>query len=416
VERHCLLPEDVRAHNRGLLLRVVNEEGPLSRRDLAHRTGLSIPTVAAIVADLLIQGYVRESLGARSNLRGPRASLVGLVRDAAVVMGVDVGVRRVRIGLCDLSGLVPDVVEVPVDGTASAGDVLDAAVRAAAPLVARAGSRLSGVGVAVPGPVDAAGRRSAVSLPLGWRDVPVAEHLELALGVPATVEYNVRAMAQAEALHGLGRCVENLLYVEVGDGVGFSFAVGGVPFRQGAHGVSELGHHQVAAAGPRCGCGALGCLEAYVAEPYLRQRLWQVAPGNPVLDGALRRGLPPLEVLDLAVRAGEAAAGSVLDDVVTHVSTAIALNVNVFSPRRVALGGMLAQAPKDILTRLVSATRTRVCAVLRGTVEIEPSALGAHAGVLGAAATALDRLLYRAGGHRAGGSRLDLPSLSRPAR
>lgn len=399
MQRRCLLPEDVRAHNRGLLLRLVNEDGPLSRRELAHRTGLSIPTVATIVSELLGLGYVMESFAApRSNLRGPKASQVALVADAALMLGVDVGVDRLQIGLCDLSGVeVPDVVQVAPPAGATAEQVLDCAVRLAAPLVTRAGSRLRGVGVGVPGPVDPAGRRSMVSLALGWRDVAVADRFEEAFAIPATVEYNVRAMALAEAYHGLGRQAENLLYVQVGDGVGFSLVVSGVPFRQGAHGVSELGHQQVALDGPRCVCGAVGCLEARLAEPYLRRRLRRVSRDSQPLARALRCGLAPLSALDVAVRAGDSRAEAVLADFVEHLSTAIALNVNVFSPTRVALGGIMADAPPDVLSRLVKATQERVCVVLRDAVQIEQSALGLNAGVLGAATCALDQLLYRGG-------------------
>jgi predicted NBD/HSP70 family sugar kinase len=312
-------------------------------------------------------------------------------------MGVDVGLDRIQIGLCDLSGLVPGVVEVPLCAGRTPSQALDAAVSAAVPLVDRAGARLCGVGVGVPGPVDAAGRRSVVSLALGWRDVAVADRFERAFGMPATVEYNVRAMALAEVYHGLGRQAENLLYVQVGDGVGFSFVVSGVPFRQGAHGVSELGHHQVAQDGPRCVCGAIGCLEARLAEPYLRRRLRHVAKDCPALARALRRGLAPLSALSVSVRAGEGRADAVLADFVEHLSTAIALNVNVFSPTRVALGGILADAPADVSNRLVEATRARICRVLREEVLIEQSMLGRYTGVLGAATSALDHLLYRGG-------------------
>jgi glucokinase len=156
-----------------------------------------------------------------------------------------------------------------------------------------------------------------------------------------------------------------------------------------------MGHHQVAQDGPRCVCGAIGCLEARLAEPYLRRRLRHVAKECPEVAHALRHGEAPLSAVAWGVRAGECRAEAVLDDFVEHLSTAIALNVNVFSPTRVALGGILADAPKDVLDRLVDATRARVFRVLRDAVRIEPSTLGRYTGVLGAATAALDCLLYR---------------------
>jgi predicted NBD/HSP70 family sugar kinase len=397
VDRRSWLPEDLRAYHRGVLLRLLSEEGPLTRRELAQRSGLSLPTAASIVSGLLTAGHISESMPwtGRGAPRGPRAGLLALARHAHVVLAVDVCATRLRVGLCDLSGVVSQVVPVPVQPGADPGAVLGLAIDAARPLVRMAGRRLIGVGVGVPGPVDHDGRRSLLSLPLGWRDVPVAERFEEAFGVPAVVEYNVRAMAVAEARHGLGVRAENLLYVHLGTSLGVAFVVDGRAFRQGAHGVSELGHHQVVEDGPRCSCGAVGCLEAVLGEAYLRQRIRDAAKESPALAPLVRRGMAVLELLDRAARTGDGPAGAILDDVVTHLSTAVALSVDMLSPARVALGGELATAPKDVLERIHQASHTKISRLLRDQVRIERSAIGRHPGVLGAGTVALDRLFYR---------------------
>jgi predicted NBD/HSP70 family sugar kinase len=397
VDRRSWLPEDLRAYHRGLLLRLIGEEGPLTRRDLAQRSGLSIPTAASIVSGLLSAGLVVETSpwSERVAPRGPRAGLLALARHAHLVLAMDLCANRLRAGLCDLSGVVSEVVSVPVHGTIEPARLLDLAVDTARPLAEAAGSRLIGVGIGVPGPVDDEGRRSLLALPLGWRDVPVAVRFEEAFGVPAVVEYNVRAMALAEARHGLGLRAENLLYVHLGESFGVAFLVDGLPFRQGAHGVSELGHQRVVENGPRCSCGADGCLEAVLGTSYLRQRLRAAAADSSVLGPLLRRRLQVLELLDIAVRGGDAAAGAVLDDVVTHLSTAVAVSVDMLSPTRVALGGELATAPKEVLDRIHDASRAKVSRVLRDQVRIERSEIGRYPGVLGAGTVALDRLFYR---------------------
>ena len=396
MDRRSWLPEDLRAYHRGLLLRMLSEEGAQTRRDLAQRTGLSIPTVASIVAELLVAGQVGETVPACEGVapRGPRAAVLTLSRHAQVVLGVDVCANRIRAGLCDLSGVVSEVVSVPAP-RATAESLLDRAVEAVRPLVESAGDRLIGVGVAVPGPVDPDGRRSLLALPLGWHDVPVAERFEEAFGVPAVAEYNVRAMALAEARHGLGVRAENLLYVHLGASLGVAFVIDGRPFRQGAHGVSELGHHRVVERGPRCSCGEVGCLEALLGEEYLRRRVRDAAAERPALAALVRRRLPVLELLDLAAIDGDDAATEILDDVVTHLSTVVALSVDLLSPSRVALGGELATAPKEVLERLCEAIRAKVSQLLRDQVRVERAVIGRHPGVLGAGTVALDRLFYR---------------------
>jgi predicted NBD/HSP70 family sugar kinase len=383
-----------------LLLRLLTEQGPLSRRELAGRTGLSIPTVSSIVTDLTSEGYLTESIPRvhRPARRGPRASVVTLSRHGYTFLGVDIGPQEVRLGLTDLSGLVTRAARAPFERGAPAERVIDLAVATAAPLVEAAGRTMVAVGVGVPGPVDPERRRCVLSLALGWRDdIDVADRFERAFDKPTVVDYNVRAMAVAEARYGLGQRAENLLYVHVGDGVGFGFIVDGKPFRQGAHGVSELGHHQVADDGPRCRCGAVGCLEALLSEPYLRSRVEQAARRSPILARARHQHRALLEMLDAAACAGDEVAKGLLAEFVEHLSTAIALNVNVFSPTRVALGGILATAPKEVLEQVLSATRTKICSVFRDHVSIEPTLLGRHAGLLGAATVALDRVFYERG-------------------
>ncbi|GAA1809323.1 ROK family transcriptional regulator [Planosporangium flavigriseum] len=400
MDRRSWLPEDVRAHNRGLLLRLLTEQGPLSRRELAGRTGLSIPTVSSIVTDLTSEGYLTESIPRtyRPARRGPRASVVTLSRHGYMFLGVDIRTDEVRLGLTDLSGLVTRAARAPFERGAPAERVIDIAVAAATDIVEAAARTMVAIGVGVPGPVDPARRRCVLSLALGWRDdIDVADRFERALDKPTVVDYNVRAMAVAEARYGLGQRAENLLYVHIGEGVGFGFVVDGKPFRQGAHGVSELGHHQVSDDGPRCRCGSIGCLEAVLSESYLRSRVEQGARRSPVLARARRQHRGVLDILDAARRAGDEIADDLLAEFTDHLSTTIALNVNVFSPTRVALGGILATAPKEVLNRALSATRTKICSVLRDKVTVEPSTLGQHAGLLGAATVALDHVFYERG-------------------
>jgi predicted NBD/HSP70 family sugar kinase len=398
VYRRSWLPQDLRAYHRGLLLRLMAERGALTRREMAEFTGMSIPTVASIAAELLAAGHVTEAVPPADVVasRGPRATVLALASDSLAVIGVEVGVDRLRVAACDLSGVASEVTTVPLPRGGPPQQVLALAVEAARPLAQTAGDRLLGAGIAVPGPVDPQGRLSRLALPLGWRDIPVAEPFETALGVPAVVEYNVRAMAVAEARHGLGRSAENLLYVHLGKSIGIAFVVDGRPFRQGAHGVPELGHQRVVDRGPRCSCGETGCLEAVLGEDYLRRRLRGLVARDGARDASpARRGSPVLDLLEAAVRAGNDDAAEILDDVVGYLSTAIGMSANVLSPARIALGGDLASASGGVLDRIVDATRAKVSQLVRDQMLIERSAIGRYPGLLGAGTVALDRLFYR---------------------
>jgi len=388
-----------------MLLRLLDEQGAMTRGELTDRTGLSLPTVASIVSDLVVRGCVTEvGLRARSARRGPRAAAVALKRTAYQAVGVYLGATDIWVGRCDLSGAVVGARRIPVPSGASPPDVLRAAITAVGPLVRTAGPALLGIGVAVPAPVDADRRRTGRTLATAWQDVPVADAFTTALHTPAVVEYNVLALA--EARHGFGRGVSSLLYLHVGVGVGIAFLVDGEPVAHGGRGISELGHRPVVPDGPVCTCGASGCLEAVLREPYLRSLVQKAAGQSPLLDSAAREHRAPLHALVAAGEQGDPMAGALLAQYLDHLTTGLATAVDVLSPSCVALGGMLAQAPKEVLEQLHDALYPKLSAPLRDQVSVRPSAIRPHPGVLGGATVAFEHFFYAGGPPaKAGGSR-----------
>jgi predicted NBD/HSP70 family sugar kinase len=388
------VPGDLRALHRALVLRLLDERGPLPRAEIAEATGLSIPTAGSIVADL-IRSRVLTEMGfqPRTHERGPRAILVGLAEEIRAV-GVYIGIGRIGVGRSDLRGSIEERRTVRFDLSAAPEAVLDRAIAAAVPLVSGP-DPVRCIGVAVPGPVDVRGHRTLVrSAPLGWRDLAIAERFEAAFGIPTRVEYNVDAMARAEYRYGRWRRPDTLLYLHLGVGVGFEYLVGGKPILHAAAGVSELGHHRVAQAGPRCACGVAGCLESLTNTGYLRARI-----AGTLGDGALpaKGSRHLLRTLCTAIDAGDRRAGAVLDEFADHLSTGIAAAVNMLSASRISLGGLLATAPAAAHERIRRFLDSKVSAVLREDLDVHPSPLRPHPGVLGAATSALEHQFFQPG-------------------
>ncbi|WP_433333496.1 ROK family protein [Spirillospora sp. CA-294931] len=379
---------ELRVQNRGLLLRVLRDNGPVPRSELARRTGLSATTITKVVAGLIDEGLVTEGGDAPGEGRVGRPAIdVALVREARAVCGVQVRGGAARVGLCDLrAGLITGE-EIAFARDTDPAEVLDRIAALAGDLIDRSGydrERILGVGVAAPGPVDAAERRNVLSINLGWRDVPFADHLEGALGLPTVVDHNVRAMALAESRYGIG--ADNLLYVYVRTGVGAGLVIGGRPFRPGAHGVTELGHLRVVEKGRRCACGSTGCLETVVSEPILLEQIQGtigLAPGQGVLAA-----------LEGAAEAGDARATTILDELVEHLTTALASAVNLLNPELIVLGGVFADAPGGTLDRVRTSLYSKAFPILRDSVRLASTSLGLDAGVIGGAASALDRFFY----------------------
>jgi glucokinase len=239
---------------------------------------------------------------------------------------------------------------------------------------------LEAIGVAAPGPVD---RRTGVlrnppNLP-GWRDVPLAERLEAAFGVPVRVENDANAAALAEHRFGAGRGTADLVFLTMSTGIG-----GGVlscgKLVTGAQGFAgELGHIAVVPNGRRCACGLRGCLEAYCGGQALTTWLRRNTPTSSRIferaEGARARIGPELWLESL--REGDAFAAEVLSSWLDRLAIGIASIVMAFDPERIVLGTIAVAAGEALcFAPLRERVGARLWPAQRAALSIVPGALG----------------------------------------
>lgn len=374
-------------HERAIM-RLIRDAGPCSRTALAAELGVSATTITKTVAPLLARGYLTEhDPGGEARVGRPAIPLAA-VPEAVTVCGVQLGVGVANIGLADGRARVRLERSMTFDPHSDPPAVLDRVAGAVGRILARdGGAPCIAAGVAAPGPVDAARRTNLMSVNLGWRDVPIAEVLEARLGVPVHVDHNVRSMALAETLYG-GHDARDLAYVYVRTGVGLGLVLDRRPFYPGLHGLSELGHLRAVEGGAACSCGARGCLETVLSEPYLLDR----ARAAGLLDGgADDRAV--LTVVESAAASGSRPAAAIRADLVHHLANALAGVVNLFNPRLILLGGIFEAAPAPLLADVRAATGRVVFPFLRGQFRIDRAVLRGP-GVVGGAALALEAVLY----------------------
>ncbi|MFL5238887.1 MAG: ROK family protein [Rhizomicrobium sp.] len=80
--------------------------------------------------------------------------------------------------------------------------------------------RLLGIGVAMPGFIDAIRGICLRSDRFGWNDVPIAQMMASAIGKPVWADNDVNAYAIAQTLFGFGRMRRSALVLILGTGVG----------------------------------------------------------------------------------------------------------------------------------------------------------------------------------------------------
>lgn len=247
---------------------------------------------------------------------------------------------------------------------------------------AAGGGPLEMIGIAAPGPVD---RRTGIlrnppNLP-GWRDVPLAQALHEAFGVPVRIENDANAAALAEHRFGAGRGTDDMVYLTMSTGVGGGVVSGG-RLIVGSNGFAgELGHMPVVRGGLRCHCGLRGCLEAYVGGQAWAKRLRRRTPESSRVHALATgdRARIGSELLLAAAKEGDAFARAELSRWLDFLALGIAGVVMAFDPERIVLGTIAVAAGEALC---FAPLRERVAALVwPGQAErlvIVPAALGAE--------------------------------------
>ena len=245
--------------------------------------------------------------------------------------------------------------------------------------------------LAVPGLILAAENKVIISPNLHEiENIPLDEEIGRRTGLYVTVENDANAAAWGEFRYGAGKDVEHQIFITLGTGVGGGVITHGVLLR-GADGAGgELGHVTIESAGPRCGCGNHGCLEALASGTAIRRRAREVASDQPY--SALGRLAIEREVLGEDVtrlaHEGDEAALQVLQETGRWLGIGLAGFVNTFNPEVIAVGGGAARAGELILGPARKEVQLRAQSPSRDTVEIKEATLGPESGALGAAALA----------------------------
>ena len=368
------------------LLRLVWEEQPISRAEIARRATLSRSTVSDGVAPLLASGLVVES-GIGESRGGRRPIVLTFQDDAHVLIGIDVAIDGVRVVATDLRGRVLGRRQVthPVgtdpEGTRALIVSLVEACLADDGIMA---DRLLGLGVALPSPIDPRqpGRVHPLALP-AWHGRHGLEMLVPRFGVPVLIDNDANLGALAERWWGAARGVDDFTYIKLATGVGSGHMIDGRIYRGGTGVAGEIGHLTIDPHGLPCNCGNRGCLGTYVGSDALVARARHLAPQVP----DTRMALDELSVstIQQAALAGDPLAIQVMHETAEVLGIAVAGVLNLLNPQMVILDGGLARLEEQLLQPLRETVMRRTFVSAVASASIRSSTLGEYGVALGAA-------------------------------
>lgn len=305
-------------------------------------------------------------------------------------IGIDVGGTNLKAGAVTEDGEVRSVCRMPAGDISTAGEfvhALSVLARNAAEQAGIAPQQTEAVGIGIPGAVQ--GDRVLYTCNLPLKEVPLGTLFRRELDVPVFLGNDADCAAIGEWCFGAGRGTRDFLTVTLGTGIGAGMILGG-KLHTGMGAAGEAGHMVIHGDGLSCTCGRRGCWEQYASATGLIRRtrrrmterpeslLHEVAAKNGAVDGRT--------AFEAAQRGDETALG-ICREYVEDLALGIVNLANLLHPERIAIGGGVADAPKELLLQPLQELVERNSYARYGgkITEIVKAKRGNEAGILGAA-------------------------------
>ncbi len=378
----------LKAYNETYILNLIRVEKNLSRADISKATGLSATAAGGIVSSLIEKGYICES-GTGESKGGRRPVMLELRKDSFYSIGLDVDVDSVSFILMDITGrVVLEWTSLLTENTPTvAASIAAKEIKGLLKNRRLRTDKLLGIGISVPGMVDAETRRVVLAPNLGWEDADFGGMLKDEMNLPVYIENEAMASAICENWIGACQNVDNFICVNIKSGIGAGIFTGGRLYRGTGGSAGEVGHIVVDESGLRCGCGNLGCLETIASTG----RIVEKARGM-VMKGAKSQlsGIESVNEIRLshivkAARAEDEVARDLLNEAAGYIGIALSFLVNTLNPSKIVLGKdfvVYGDLVMDTLRRVIDRKALKRPA---GNVEIAMSEMGEKSSTLGAA-------------------------------
>jgi len=340
--------DQIKQTNAGVVYRLIDQLGPVSRIDLSRLAQLAPASITKIVREMIEAHLVQETEIQEPGSRGRPAVGLMVETEAWHYLSVRINRGEINLALRDLSSKL--VVE----------EQLALAQQDTTPLLERIIThidqffirhqqkleRLTAIAITLPGIIDT---ENGIVHRMPFYDVlemPLGPALETRTGVPVFIQHDISAWTMAESLFGASRGARDVIQVVIDHNVGAGVVTDGRLLHAGSSSLVEIGHTQVDPYGKRCYCGNHGCLETIasidsvleLAQQRMNQSMGSLLHGQPL----------NVETLCEAAVKGDLLAQDIIAGVGTNVGRILAIMVNLFNPQKILIGSPLNRA-SDIL-------------------------------------------------------------------
>lgn len=391
----------LREANLSAVLRLIQAQAPISRAQLAVATGLNKSTVSSLVDDLIERRLVHE-IGLNSAGTGRPATLLEIDPLGGHIVGLELGVDFVAVGIADFSGNLVWQRKEDADPMQGQDRMLEQALHLVKDAIAagkKKGYRFLGMGLATPGTVDLNEGVLIFAPNLHWKDVPFRKIFSDATKLKILIDNDANAAAIGEHLFGCARFTRDFIFVFAGVGIGGGLFLNGKLYRGKNGYAGEIGHSPIIADQSQapCHCGNRGCWETHVNQFSIIQRVRArlEVKRDSIIPKLMADSNAPLSIalIKQAADAGDQEAAASFAEAGRAMGQGFAGLINIFNPDKIILGGPLSLAGEYLLPAIREVIPRHTLPEIDQQAEVILSSFGPNASLIGAIGIVVDDVL-----------------------
>ena len=359
----------VKRTNRSAALRILHEQGSISRKRLAESIKLTPAAITKIVGEMIAEGIVVEGRTLPSDGVGRREVMLELNSRARCALGVLINLNQALLSAVWLDGSSIFFEEMKIVSPAPAEETVKLISKRLMELAEENGlarESMVGLGVAIRG-VTAPGDRSLHNSfgALDAEDFPICERFEEYTSLPTVLSNNVRALFAAHMFLSKNKNSDSQFFLRCEYGIGAALSMNDRIYAGTSQQSAEIGHIPVVKRGGKpCTCGKCGCLETIASPTAIREEAISILSpeATPVLWN-MSRGKEPSQlsldnVLD-AARYGDERVAAIVDKAVLVLGGALKSVIYILDPGKIVLYGRMFEN-SYYLSKLIAEVREGV--------------------------------------------------------
>jgi predicted NBD/HSP70 family sugar kinase len=393
----------VKETNLALLFQLIYSNSPVSRAELAQTTGLSPTTVSSLVSELLENNLIMEKGAGISTTSGRKPIMLEINPLGSYVFSIELREKDV---VCSLYDIVCQLVDSEVEEVRDFMKIGRIILQLMSGILQKkeiSKEKICGICVGAPALIDVEAQKIIAStiIPIDADNDFITQLREAFPDAQVHLENESGLSAYAEKEFGGGTDTRNIIYIDIGTGIGAGIILNGKLYT-GAYGLAgEVGHMSIDLDGPRCKCGNKGCFEIMAGIPALtRKVLLQMMSGREtVMSGMVGTSYQKIntDLLVEAYRQKDIVILEAMDEITFCLASGINNVINLFNPQVVVLGGEMIRFGSSLLEKIQETLNAIALRPNLGKVDVRFTKLGAESSTLGGARYTLDKVYHMNG-------------------